>query len=139
MPRQILHRNPVCTLCLVQPLYRNIPRCLAKTIADKDTEHLLLDTAKNSLGVVERVLLPHGLKATNDNTEMWFGLIECHLEATRIDLDRWRKTFPQPWTAARNRVFWLDTAAAAFHAGMVAKTSLEGALSLNSASTAVTT
>jgi hypothetical protein len=59
---------------------------LAKTIADKDADRLLLDTAKNSLGVVERCLLPHGFKATNDNTEMWFRLIEFHLEVAEAEL-----------------------------------------------------
>ena len=59
---------------------------LAKTVADKDAKHLLLDSAKNSLGIVERCLLPHGLKATNDNTEMWFRLIEFHLEVAEGEL-----------------------------------------------------
>jgi hypothetical protein len=65
---------------------KNLLAHLAKTIADKDAEHLLLDTAKNSLGVVERCLLPHGLKATTDNTEMWCRLIEFHLEVAEGEL-----------------------------------------------------
>jgi hypothetical protein len=63
----------------------NLLAHLAKTIADKDAEHLLL-TAENSLGIVERCLLPPGLKATNDNTEMWFRLIEFHLEVAEAEL-----------------------------------------------------
>lgn len=65
---------------------KNLLAHLVKTIADKDAERLLLDTAKNSLGVVERCLLPHGFKATNDNTEMWFRLIEFHLEVAEGEL-----------------------------------------------------
>jgi hypothetical protein len=65
---------------------KNLLAHLAKTIADKDAEHLLLDTAKNSLGIVERCLLPHGFKTTNDNTEMWFRLIEFHLEVAEAEL-----------------------------------------------------
>jgi hypothetical protein len=65
---------------------KNLLAHLAKTVADKDANHLLLDTAKNSLGIVERCLLPHGLKATNDNTEMWFRLIEFHLEMAEEEL-----------------------------------------------------
>ena len=65
---------------------KNLLARLAKTIADKDAERLLLGTAKNSLGIVERCLLPHGLKATNDNTEMWFRLTEFHLEVAEAEL-----------------------------------------------------
>jgi hypothetical protein len=65
---------------------KNLLARLTTTIADKDAEHLLLDTAKNSLGVVERCLLPHALKMTNDNTEMWCRLIEFHLEAAEGEL-----------------------------------------------------
>jgi hypothetical protein len=65
---------------------KNLFAHLAKTIPDKDAQHLLLDTAKNSLGVVERCLLPHALKTTNDNTEMWCRLIEFHLEAAEGEL-----------------------------------------------------
>lgn len=65
---------------------KNLLAHLAKTIADKDAEHLLLETANNSLGVVERVLLAHGLKATNDNTELWLRLIEFHLEVAEAEL-----------------------------------------------------
>ena len=65
---------------------KNLLAHLAKTIADKDAEHLLLDTAKNSLGIVERCLLPHAFKATNDNTEMWFRLTEFHLEVAEEEL-----------------------------------------------------
>ena len=65
---------------------KNLLAHLAKTIADKDAEDLLLDTAKNSLGIVERCLLPHAFKATNDNTEMWFRLIEFHLEMAEEEL-----------------------------------------------------
>ena len=64
----------------------NLLAHLAKTIADKDAEDLLLDTAKNSLGIVERCLLPHAFKATNDNTEMWFRLVEFHLEVAEGEL-----------------------------------------------------
>jgi hypothetical protein len=65
---------------------KNLLVHLAKTIPDKDAKHLLLDTAKNSLGVVERCLLPHGFKTTNDNTEMWYRLIEFHLEVAEGEL-----------------------------------------------------
>jgi len=65
---------------------KNLFAHLAKTIADKDAKHLLLDTAKNSLGIVERCLLPHGFKATTDNTEMWFRLIKFHLEVAEEEL-----------------------------------------------------
>src|ERR1700752_2729647 len=65
---------------------KNLLAHLAKTIADKDAEDLLLDTAKNSLGIVERCLLPHAFKVTNDNTEMWFRLVEFHLEVAEKEL-----------------------------------------------------
>jgi hypothetical protein len=65
---------------------KNLLAHLANTIDDQDAKQLLLDTAKNSLGIVERCLLPHGLKATNDNTEMWFRLIEFHLEVAEAEL-----------------------------------------------------
>jgi CheY-like chemotaxis protein len=65
---------------------KNLLAHVAKTIADKDAEDLLLDTAKNSLGIVERCLLPHAFKATNDNTEMWFRLVEFHLEVAEGEL-----------------------------------------------------
>ena len=65
---------------------KNLLADLAKTIDDKDAKHLLLDTAKNSLGIVERCLLPHAFKATNDNTELWFRLIEFHLEVAEVEL-----------------------------------------------------
>jgi hypothetical protein len=66
---------------------KNLLAHLANTIDDQDAKHLLLDTAKNSLGIVERCLLPHGLKATSDNTEMWFRLIEFHLEVAEAELE----------------------------------------------------
>ena len=66
---------------------QNLLALLANTIDDNDAKHLHLDTAKNSLGVTERCLLPHGLKATNDNTEMWFRLIEFHLEVAEGELE----------------------------------------------------
>jgi hypothetical protein len=59
---------------------------LAKTILDKDAKEFLLHTAKNSLGVVETYLLPHGLKATNDNAEMWFRLTEFQLQVVEGEL-----------------------------------------------------
>jgi hypothetical protein len=65
---------------------KNLLAHLAKTIVEEDANHLLLDTAKNSLAVVERCLLPDGFKATNDNTEMWFRLIEFHLEMAEEEL-----------------------------------------------------
>jgi hypothetical protein len=65
---------------------KNLLARLAKTIVEEDAKHLLLDTVKNSLTVVERGLLPHGFKATNDNTEMWFRLIEFHLEMAEEEL-----------------------------------------------------
>jgi len=65
---------------------KNLLAHLAKTIVEEDAKHLLLDTAKNSLAVVERCLLSHGFKATNDNTEMWFRLIEFHLEMAEEEL-----------------------------------------------------
>ena len=65
---------------------KNLLAELGKTIDDKDAKHLLLDTAEHSLGIVERCLLPHALKATNDNTELWFRLIEFHLEVAEVEL-----------------------------------------------------
>jgi len=65
---------------------KNLLARLAKTIVEEDAKHLLLDTAKNSLAVVERCLLSHGFKATNDNTEMWFRLIEFHFEVAEAEL-----------------------------------------------------
>jgi hypothetical protein len=65
---------------------KNLLAHLAKTIVDKDAKEFLLHTGKNSLGVVERYLLPHGLKATNDNGEMWFRLIEFHPEVAEEEL-----------------------------------------------------
>ena len=65
---------------------KNLLAHLAKTIVEEDAKHLLLDTATNSLAVVERCLLPRGFKATNDNTGMWFRLIEFHLEMAEEEL-----------------------------------------------------
>jgi hypothetical protein len=64
----------------------NLLAHLAKTIVDKDAKEFLLHTGKNSLGIVERYLLPHGLKATNDNAEMWFRLVEFQLEVAEEEL-----------------------------------------------------
>jgi hypothetical protein len=65
---------------------KNLLARLAKTIVDKDAKEFLLHTGKNSLGVVERYLLPNGLKATNDNAEMWFRLVEFQLEVAEGEL-----------------------------------------------------
>ena len=65
---------------------KNLLAHLAKTIVDKDAKEFLLHTGKNSLGVVERYLLPNGLKATNDNAEMWFRLVEFQLEVAEGEL-----------------------------------------------------
>jgi len=51
---------------------KNLLAHLAKTIVDQDAKEFLLHTGKNSLGDVERYLLPNGLEATSDNDEMWF-------------------------------------------------------------------
>jgi hypothetical protein len=59
---------------------------LAKTIVDQDAKEFLLHTGKNSLGDVERYLLPHGLEATSDNDEMWFRLVEFQLEVAEGEL-----------------------------------------------------
>jgi len=59
---------------------------LNKTVVDKDAKEFLLHTGKNSLDDVETYLLPHGLKATNDNAEMWFRLVEFQLEVAEGEL-----------------------------------------------------
>jgi hypothetical protein len=78
---------------------------LAKTIADKDAKHLLLDTAKNSLGIVERCLLPHGLKMTSDNTEMWFRLIDFQLEVAEGEL-KYAEAWSPRMVRKLQRTFW---------------------------------
>jgi len=59
---------------------------LDKTVVDKDAKEFLLQTAENSLGDVERYLLPHGLKATHDTAEMWLRIVEFQLEVAEGEL-----------------------------------------------------
>jgi hypothetical protein len=53
---------------------------LDKTLVDKTAKEFLLRPAGNTLSDVERLLLPHGLKALNPaHASMWFEMAEFQL------------------------------------------------------------
>jgi hypothetical protein len=84
---------------------KNLLAHLAKTIVDKDAKEFLLHTGKNSLGGVERYLLPHGLKATNDNAEMWFRLVDFQLEVAEGEL-KYAEAWSPRMVRKLQRTFW---------------------------------